>query len=84
VHREPPKELVRVEPHRRVAAGPVNAVVFVVEGHAILVGDQAAVQDCDTMRVARQISQYVLWPTKRFVGVDDPVGRGPRGRRQTS
>jgi len=30
------------------------------------------------MGIARQVSQYLLWSTKGFLGVDDPVGRGPR------
>src|SRR6516225_9129006 len=79
VHQEPPNELVRVERHRRVAAGPLDPVVLVAEGHAILVGgDQAAVGDGDAMRVTRQVSQYLLWAAERLLRVDNPVGLDPR------
>src|SRR5262249_27990301 len=63
VHQEPANELVGIERHRRVAAGSLDPVVLVAEGHAILVGrDQAAVGDRDTLGIARQVSQYLLWP----------------------
>src|SRR5215471_9955921 len=30
------------------------------------------------MRVTRQVSQYLFWPTERLLGVDNPVGLDPR------
>src|SRR5262249_25113076 len=79
VHQEPADELVGIERQRCVPAGPLDPVVLVAEGHTILAGcDQAAIGDRDTMGIARQVSQYLLWPAERLLGVDDPVGRGPR------
>ena len=38
----------------------------------------AAIGVGDTMGIARQVSQHLLWPTERFFGVDAPIGGGPR------
>src|ERR1022692_2036677 len=56
VDQEPPDELVRLERHGLVAAGPLDPVVFVAERYAGRVGgDKAAVGDRDPVGVAGQI-----------------------------
>ena len=58
MHQEAPDELVRLQRHGLVAAGPVDPVVLDPEGDAVRVDpDQAAVGDGDAVGVAAEIRQ---------------------------
>jgi hypothetical protein len=50
------------------------SVVLPEEGDLVVVkGQEAVVADGDTMGVASQIGQHVVWATKRRLGVNDPL-----------
>jgi hypothetical protein len=50
------------------------SVILPEEGDLVVVKSQEAViADRDTMGIASQIGQHVVWATKRRLGVDDPV-----------
>src|SRR4051794_32486780 len=69
--REAADELVGCEGHPFVTGRPVEPIVLVPEGDAILVGgDEAAIGDSDAVGIARQIVQNLLWPGERSFAVD--------------
>jgi hypothetical protein len=50
------------------------SVILPEEGDLVVVqGQEAVVADGDTMGVAGQISQHVVWAPKRPLGIDDPL-----------
>jgi hypothetical protein len=54
-----------------VAGGPLDPIVLVLEGDAVLVGgQQPAIGDRDAVRVARQIAQHLPGPGERLLRVD--------------
>ena len=66
VDQEAADELVGGERHRLVAARPLDPIVLVFEGDAVLVGGhQPAIGDRDAVGVARQIAQHLLGPGER-------------------
>jgi hypothetical protein len=72
-------ELGRLDRHGFVTAGPLDAVVLVREGHAVLVsGNQAPVRDRNPVRVAREVGQYGSGPGKWALGIDEPLGLSER------
>jgi hypothetical protein len=74
VDEEAADELVGCEGHPFVTGRPVEPIVLVAEGDAILVGgDEAAIGDSDAVGVARQIVQNLLGPRERSFAVDDPL-----------
>ena len=78
-HQEAADELVGGQRHRLVSARPVDAVVLVSEGDAVLVGlDEASVGDGDAVGIARQIGEHGLGPAERLLGVDHPLGLAQR------
>jgi hypothetical protein len=74
VHQEAPDELVGCQRHRLVAARPLDPIVLVLEGDAVLVGgQQPAIGDRDAVGVARQVAQYFLGSGERLLRVDHPI-----------
>ena len=74
VDQEAPDELVGRQRHGLVAGGPLDPIVLVLEGDAVLVGgQQPAIGDRDAVGVARQIAQHLLGPGERLLGVDHPI-----------
>jgi hypothetical protein len=70
VDEEAPDELVGIERHGLVSAGPVDPVVLDPEGDAVGVGpDQAAVGDGDAVGIAAEIGEHRLGPGEGFLGV---------------
>src|SRR5215475_11412706 len=80
VQQEAPDELVRMKPHRLPAARAVDAIVLPTERDAGIVGgNEAAVRDCDTMRVTGEIAQDLLGSGERRLAVDHPLDVPQRG-----
>ncbi len=49
-------------------------IVLPSERHSIILeGDESMVRDRDTMGIARQVMQNMLWAAEGRLGVDDPV-----------
>ena len=58
-----------------VADGPLDPIVLVIEGDAVLVGaQQPAIGDRDPVGVAGQIGQHLLRPGERPLAIDEPLG----------
>jgi hypothetical protein len=75
----PTRQLVGRQRHRLVAGGPLDPIVLVFEGDAVLVGgQQPAIGDRDAVGVARQIAQHLPGPGERLLGVDHPIDLAQR------
>src|SRR6516225_5549280 len=67
-------ELIGRERHRLVTSWPVDAIVLVPEGDAVLVGGyEPAIGDCHAVGVAREIAQHLLRPGERLSYVHHPI-----------
>ena len=76
VEQEAPHELADVEAHDLALVTTALPIVLPAETDMGLVKiEQAAVSDCDAMRVAREIGQDLLGTGEGLFGVDDPFGR---------
>ena len=73
VDEEAADELVGCEGHSLVTGRPIEPIVLVPEGDAILGGDEAAIGDSDAVGVARQIAQDLLGTGERSFAVDHPL-----------
>jgi len=71
VQQKPPQELICRDGHLplfvAVCVIPSKRDLIVLETH------QAMVRDCHSMCVAGQIVEHVIWSTKRWLGINDPV-----------
>jgi len=75
VQHEAPDELARRHGHDLVARRSFDPVILDLERHALLVGaDQPAVGDRDAVGVAGEISEHLLGPGERALGIDVPPG----------
>ena len=73
VDQEAPDELVGFQRHGLVAAWPLDPIVLVLEGDAVIVGgQQPAIGDRDAVGVARQVAQHLRGPGERLFRVDYP------------
>lgn len=76
---DPADELIDRQCHGGVPTWATDAVVLDAECDAALVHtDQAAVGDCDTVRVARQVRQHRLRPCEGLLGIHDPLDLAQR------
>jgi hypothetical protein len=72
VQQKPPQELICRDGHL-----PLFVAVCVIlpskRDLIVLETNQAMVRDCHSMCVAGQIVEHVIWSTKRWLGINDPV-----------
>ena len=67
VAEEAANELVGIEGHRLVAAGPFDPIVLALERDAcVIAGDQPAIGDGDAVGIARQVSRHLLGTSERL------------------
>src|SRR5499433_3221621 len=79
VEQEAPHELADVEAHDLALVTTALPIVLPAETDMGLVKiEQAAVSDCDTMRVAREIGQDLLGTGEGLFGIDDPFSLAQR------
>lgn len=72
-------ELAGLEGHGGMPPRTVDAVILDAEGDAPAVhADQAAVGDCNTVGVARQVCQHGLGSGERLLGINDPIDLAQR------
>jgi hypothetical protein len=79
VQKETPQELLRGQGHALFLIS--MRVILPAESDLVVVeGDETVVADGNAMGVGGEINQYVVWPTKRRLGVDDPLlaKKGPQ------
>lgn len=79
VKQEAANELASGERHGLALCLSLPAVVLPAEGD-MLMGefDEPAVADGDTMGIAGQIGQHLLWPSERALGKDHPFALAKR------
>ena len=80
VEQEAADELIGSERHHLLPVGIAAPVVLVAEGDPRLVeAKKAAVRDGDAMGLAREVSEYGLRSSKRWLGIDRPASLPGRG-----
>lgn len=63
------------ERHRLLGLRGISPVVLVGEADLVTLDvEQPVIGDCHAVRVAPDVVDDLLWPCKRSLGVDDPLG----------
>ena len=71
MHEKAPDELLSGEGHRFVVL--FIAVILPTEKHTTIFDiKQAVVGDSDTVSIAAEVIEHLLWPRKRFFCIDNP------------
>ncbi len=74
VQQEAADELVRIECHDAVTGLAVLTVIFPFEADTFAVeGDEAGIGDSDTMGIAGEIGEHLIWAGEGAFGVDHPI-----------
>jgi hypothetical protein len=81
VQQKPPQELICRDSHLPLFV-PARVILPSERDLIVFETDQAMVGDCHSMCVASQIVKHVIWSTKRWLSVDDPVFAKQRSQKR--
>jgi hypothetical protein len=80
VKEEAADELVCIERHNAVTGPSVAPVIFPFEADTLAIeGDEAGIGDGDTMGVAGEIGEHLIWAGEGTLGIDKPCDRKSSG-----